>query len=137
MNVLVVDGQGGRVGQTIVEKLFASGCDCEITAVGTNALATAAMLKAGASAGATGENSVRVAARDADVIVGPLGILAANSLLGEITPGIALAISESAAQKILVPVNKCSITVAGATELPLNEAIAKAVEIVCTLAKEK
>jgi hypothetical protein len=71
------------------------------------------------------------------VIVGPLGILAANSLLGEITPEIALAISESAAQKILVPVNKCSITIAGATELPLKEAIDKAVELVCALAKEK
>ena len=86
MNVVVIDGQSGRMGQMFIERATAANLPCQITAVGTNAIATSAMLKAGAEAGATGENPVLVACRTADVIVGPIGILAADSLMGEITP---------------------------------------------------
>lgn len=131
MKVLVVDGQGGKIGKAVVEQLLAANCACEIVAVGTNALATSAMLKAGAKQGATGENAVAVMAAKADVIVGPIGIVAANSLLGEITPRMALAISDSEAQKILIPMQKCKIAIAGAGQVSLDEAIGKAVEMVC------
>ena len=95
MRVVVMDGQGGRMGRLVVEKIRAEGLPCEIVAVGTNAIATAEMLKAGADAGATGENPVIVACRRADVIVGPIGILAADSMLGEVTPAMALAVAQS------------------------------------------
>ena len=92
MKILVIDGQGGRMGKALVETLRRRGFSGEILAVGTNSAATAAMLKAGADEGATGENPVVVASRRADVILGPMGIIAANSLLGEITPAMALAV---------------------------------------------
>ena len=82
MKILVIDGQGGRIGKTIIERLAAAKVEGELIAVGTNSIATAAMMKAGASEGATGENPVVVLSCEADVIVGPVGIVAANSLLG-------------------------------------------------------
>ena len=130
MNILVIDGQGGKIGRAIVEQLRASGFSGEIIAVGTNTTATAAMMKAGADAGATGENPVLVNAARADDITGPIGILAANSLLGEITPRMALAVSESSAQKILIPMNRCHIFVAGTPELPFSQTIALAVQAI-------
>jgi len=130
MNLLVIDGQGGKIGRAIVEQLRAAGFADEIIAVGTNTTATAAMMKAGADAGATGENPVAVNAAKADVIAGPIGILAANSLLGEITPRMALAVSQSNAQKILIPMNRCHIFVAGTPELPFSETIALAVQAI-------
>ncbi len=133
MKVLVVDGQGGKIGRTVIEQLLEKGCGCDIMAVGTNTAATAAMLKAGAQEGATGENPVLVACAEADIIVGPMGIIAANSLLGEITPPMALAVSASRAQKVLIPISKCGITVAGVEELPMNDYIARAVQTVCGL----
>lgn len=133
MKVLVIDGQGGRMGKTLVETLRQRGFEGEILAVGTNAMATSAMMKAGADAAATGENPVLVASRDADVIVGPMGIVAANSLLGEITPAMALAVSESPARKVLIPVNKCHIVVAGTQELTLGGYADCAVELVLKL----
>ena len=98
MKVVVIDGQSGRMGQLLIERAKAAGLPCEIMAVGTNAIATAAMLKAGASAGATGENPVLVACRTADIIVGPIGILSADSLMGEITPAMAVAVGQSGAK---------------------------------------
>ena len=98
MKVVVIDGQSGRMGQLFIERARAAELPCEIAAVGTNAIATAAMLKAGASAGATGENPVLVACRTADVIVGPIGILSADSLMGEITPAMAVAVGQSTAK---------------------------------------
>ena len=92
MNIVVIDGQSGRMGQLFIEKARAAGIAEPITAIGTNALATAAMLKAGATQGATGENPVLVACRSADIIVGPIGILVADAMLGEITPEMALAV---------------------------------------------
>ena len=89
MRIVVIDGQGGGFGRALIEKLRAAGCRQEIIAVGTNAMATSAMLKAGATAGATGENAVIVNAGRADVLAGPLGLVMANSLLGECSPAMA------------------------------------------------
>ena len=133
MNIVVIDGQSGRMGQLFIEKARASGIDWPITAVGTNALATAAMLKAGATAGATGENPVLVACRTADVIVGPIGILAADAMLGEITPEMAVAVGRSAAKKLLLPVNQCSNLVAGVPAMTLKELMDKALELLTSL----
>ncbi len=137
MTVLIIDGQGGRMGAALVESLRRRGCAHRLLAVGTNTVATAAMLKAGATEAATGENPVAVAARKADVIAGPMGIIAANSLLGEITPAMALAISESDAPKVLIPVNKCHITVAGVRQLPQGEYIEDAAALIMEMTKEK
>ena len=97
MKILVVDGQGGRIGAALIEGLLAAQPDASLIAVGTNVAATQAMRKAGAAAGATGENAVCVNAARADVIAGPIGIIAADALLGEITPRMAEAISPSGA----------------------------------------
>jgi prephenate dehydrogenase len=113
MNIVVIDGQSGRMGQLFIEKARAAGIDWPITAVGTNALATAAMLKAGANAGATGENPVLVACRTADVIVGPIGMVIADALLGEVTPAMATAVGQSGAARILLPSDKCETLIAG------------------------
>ena len=129
MNVVVIDGQSGRMGQLLIDRIRAAGLPCEILAVGTNALATAAMLKAGADAGATGENPVIVACRSADIIAGPIGILSADSLLGEITPAMAVAIGQSPARKVLLPVNQCSNIVVGTQSLSLSKLMDEAVEL--------
>lgn len=112
MKVLIIDGQGGGLGKLLVEELK-NEAGIEITAVGTNSSAAAAMHKAGASQAATGENSVIVGCRKADVIVGAVGIAVADSLLGEITPAMAAAVGQSNAKKILIPANKCDIIIAG------------------------
>lgn len=129
MKVVVIDGQSGRMGQLFIERAKAAALPCEIAAVGTNAIATSAMLKAGADAGATGENPVLVACRTADVIVGPIGILAADSLLGEITPAMAAAVGRSAAKKLLLPVNQCGNIVVGTQSLTLSRLMDEAVEL--------
>ena len=126
--ILVIDGQGGRMGAALVSQCKAAGLPAQILAVGANSAATAAMLKAGADAAATGENPVVVNARTADIIAGPMGILTANALLGEITPAMAAAVSESPAQKLLIPVNRCSVTVVGVSQLPLGEYVRLAVQ---------
>lgn len=121
MKIVVIDGQGGKIGSLLIEKIKAVRPDAEICAIGSNSHATAAMLKAGGDYGATGENPVVVNCRDADLITGPIGIIAANSLFGEITPLMALAVSESPARKLLLPVNKCNITVAGTEKGQLSD----------------
>ena len=133
MTVVVIDGQSGRMGQLFIERAVAAQLPCELLAVGTNAIATAAMLKAGAKAGATGENPVLVACRKADIIVGPIGILAADSLMGEITPAMAVAVGQSSARKLLLPVNHCNNIVAGVKDLPLSRLMDEAVELLRTL----
>ena len=133
MKLVVIDGQSGRMGQLLIERVRAADLPCEITAVGTNAIATAAMLKAGAHQGATGENPVLVACRTADIIAGPIGILSADSLLGEITPAMATAIGQSSARKVLLPVNQCSNLVVGVPSLTVKELMDKAVELLRTL----
>lgn len=129
MKVVVIDGQSGRMGQVLIERIRAAALPCEIAAVGTNAIATSAMLKAGADAGATGENPVVVNCRDADVIAGPIGILAADSLLGEVTPAMALAVGQSPARKLLLPVNHCNNVVVGTQSMTLSKLMDEAVEL--------
>lgn len=128
MKLVVIDGQSGRMGQLLIDRIRSAGLSCEILAVGTNALATAAMLKAGADAGATGENPAIVGSRTADIIIGPMGIVIADSLLGEITPAMAVAIGQSNAKKVLIPVNRCQHFVVGCEELPLGEYVKLVVE---------
>lgn len=130
MRIAVVDGQGGGMGKTLVEKIREIlGPEVKILALGTNALATAAMLKAGADEGATGENAIVVNAPRVDYILGSVGILAANGMLGELTPRMAAAIAESPAQKILIPFNRCSLFIVGTRDEPLVKYIEEAVEL--------
>lgn len=125
--ILVIDGQGGQLGSQIVKELLAKFSDISITAVGTNAVATASMLKAGAAKAATGENPVIVACRKADIIIGPIGIVIADSLMGEVTPAMAVAVGQSNASRILIPVNKCENMVAGISNLPTSVLIQDAI----------
>lgn len=134
MNVTVIDGQGGQLGAGIVKNISARFPDIDITAVGTNATATAAMLKAGAKKGATGENPVIVACRKAHVIIGPVGIVIADSFLGEVTEKMALAVGKADAVRILLPVNKCNNIVAGVGELSTAELIEDAMAKLAKLA---
>lgn len=123
MNILVIDGQGGQLGCQIIKAIGVKYPEADIMAVGTNAVATAAMIKGGAKKAATGENPVIVACRKADVIIGPVGIVIADSLFGEITPHMALATGQSTASKILIPVNKCENLVAGVPNLTVSALI--------------
>lgn len=127
MKVVLIDGQGGKLGQSIAEAIIKNRLSCDLYAIGTNSIATSAMLKGGAMWGATGENPVLVACRDADVIIGPVGILSADSMLGEITPAMAVAVGQSRATKLLLPVNRCSNRVVGVKKLTLSEITAEAV----------
>lgn len=123
MNIAVIDGQGGKIGQMIVSAIKKEQIPCTIRAIGTNSAATATMMKAGASEGATGENPVIVACRQADVIIGPIGILVADSLLGEITPAMAVAVSQSPAYKLLLPLNQCKNIVVGTQNMSISKLI--------------
>jgi len=127
MKVVIIDGQGGKMGQMLIERIKSVDIQCEMIAVGTNSIATSAMLKAGAVAGATGENPVTVACRDADVIIGPVGIISADSMLGEVTPRMAVAIGQSKARKLLLPVNLCDNFIIGVKQMKLTELIGEAV----------
>lgn len=123
MNILVIDAQGGGIGKQIVSALKKRYPEQYITAVGTNSLATSSMLKAGADAAATGENPVIVCSRRADVIIGPVGIVIADALLGEITAAMAAAVGQSLAKRILVPVNHCDNYIVGVTDLSMTKLI--------------
>ena len=123
MKIMIMDGQGGKIGALLVKKIKEAYPETELLAIGTNSIATSAMLKAGASYGATGENPVIVNAQDADMIIGPIGIVMANALLGEITPAMAAAIGTSRAYKILIPVNRCNHFIVGIQENSLSEYI--------------
>jgi len=113
MNITIIDGQGGQIGAQLVKEISVQFPDADLIAVGTNAIATSAMLKAGAKNAATGENSVVVACRKADVIIGSVGIVIADSLLGEVTHKMAEAVGQANAVRILIPMNKCNTYVAG------------------------
>lgn len=123
MNILVIDAQGGGIGKQVVAAIKQNMPEMEITAVGTNSAATTAMLKAGADHAATGENAVIVGCRRADVIVGPVGIVIADSLYGEITPAMALAVGQSNARRLLIPVNHCDNFIVGVSDLSLGKLI--------------
>lgn len=133
MRVLVIDGQGGGLGRQLVAAISAACPDADLTAVGTNSLAASAMLKAGAARAATGENAVLVNARRADVIVGPLGIVIADALLGEITPAMAAAVGQADAKRILIPVNHCDNYVVGIADVPVGTLVQSAAQKVRAL----
>ena len=130
MRIVVIDGQGGGIGRSLVERIRSELPDVQIVAVGTNSLATSAMLKAGANVGATGENAVICNVKHADVVAGPIGMMVANSLWGEITPARASAVSESPAQQVLIPVEQCHVHVAGVVEKPMSRYIEDAVAVI-------
>lgn len=128
MHILVIDGQGGGIGKQLVEEIRKALPEAFITAAGTNSIATSAMIKAGADNGATGENAVIVGCRNADIIAGPMGIVIADSLLGEITPAMAVAVGQSSALRILLPVNRCKNLIIGIADMDIATMIKKAVE---------
>ncbi|MBO5656615.1 MAG: DUF3842 family protein [Agathobacter sp.] len=133
MQVLVIDAQGGGIGKQVVATIKKERPEVKITAVGANASATAAMMKAGADQGATGENAVIVNCRKADVIVGPIGIVIADALLGEITPKMALAVAQSNAKRILIPINHCDNMVVGVGDLNISKLIKDVIEALNTV----
>ena len=126
MNIVIIDGQGGQLGAQLVKEISAQFPETDLTVIGTNTAATTAMLKAGAKNAATGENPVIVACRKADVIIGPVAIVIADSLLGEITEKMALAVARADAARILIPMNKCENLVAGVSNLNMGALIADA-----------
>lgn len=113
MNILIIDGQGGQMGAQLIKGIKEQLGEVNLTAVGTNTTATAAMIKAGAKQAATGENPVLVACRKADVIIGPIGIVIADSMYGEITAPMATVVGQADAVRILIPVNRCDNIIAG------------------------
>lgn len=137
-NILVIDGQGGKLGRLLVESLRQSGT-YHITAVGTNAIATSNMLRAEPDEAATGENAVRVCSRRADVICGPIGIVIADAMNGEVTPAIALAVGRADAVRVLIPMNRltshrqCANWVAGIRDIPMAELVRDAVRQIAAL----
>ena len=137
MKILVIDGQGGGLGRQLVAAIAAACPEAELTAVGTNSLAANAMLKAGAARAATGENAVVVNCRHADVIVGPIGIVIADALLGEITPAMAAAVCQSGAKRVLVPINHCENYVVGVPEQPVSQLVSAAAQKVKALCEGK
>lgn len=128
MKIVIIDGQGGKLGKLLVEQLKQQWPDQPIYAIGTNSIATATMLKAGADFGATGENPVVRAVMDADVVLGPMGVVVAHAILGEVTPAMAEAVGGCRARKLLIPMNNCGVSVAGVRELPLSAYISQIVE---------
>ena len=133
VNVLVIDGQGGGLGKQLVAALSTQCPEARLTAVGTNSLAANAMRKAGALRAATGENAVAVNCRSADIIVGPIGIVIADALLGEITPAMATAVCQSRATRVLIPVNHCENYIVGVPDQPIGSLVAAAVQKVKAL----
>ena len=133
IQILIIDAQGGGVGRQLVSAVRQALPDAAVTAVGTN---SAAMLKAGPHRAATGENAVVVACRTADIIVGPLGIVIADAMLGEVTPAMAAAVGQSRAKRVLIPFSHCDNIVAGVPELATGALIQCAVRSVTALAGE-
>ncbi len=133
MTVTVIDGSGGGMGKQIVAAIHAEFPDIVLHAVGTNAIATLAMLKAGADKVATGENPVLVACRTSDVIVGPVGIIIADSLMGEVTPEMAAAVARSRAKKLLFPFNHSDRVILGAGKVAMKDLIAQMLEELRTM----
>lgn len=135
MKILVIDGQGGQLGGQLIKSIKGNFEHIDITAVGTNATATATMLKAGANQAATGENAVVVACRKADVIIGPIGIVIADALLGEVTPQMAVAVGQADAVRILLPMNKCDNLVAGISDVSMTVIIEDVIHKLSTIIK--
>ena len=136
MKIMVMDGQGGGVGRLLVEALVKTFADAEVVAVGTNATATANMMKGGTLSGATGENAVVYNSGRADVIVGPIGIVMANAMLGEITPKMAEAVTGADAKLFLIPMNRYHATVVGVESKKLSEYVDEVVERVAEASRQ-
>ena len=134
MNITVIDGQGGQLGAQLIKAVLSRFPEVNLTAVGTNAVATATMLKAGAKNAATGENPTLVACRKADVIIGPIGIVIADSLFGEVTDKMAVAVGQADAVRILIPMNRCDNIVAGVSSLNMgalvDDAVSRLAEVI-------
>lgn len=128
MKIVIVDGQGGRLGKLMVEEVKDRLPQAQVYALGTNSIATATMLKAGADFGATGENPVIRGVMDADAVLGPVGIVVAHAILGEVTPAMAEAVGGCRARKYLVPMNSCGVVIAGVKEQSLSAYVSQAVE---------
>ena len=137
MRILVIDGQGGGIGRSLVELLVKNFPDAEVGATGTNSIATETMLKGGPSFAATGENAILFNAAEADVIIGPAGIIMANALHGEISPAIAMAVSSSKAKVVLIPMNHCRAYIAGVDEKKVAEYLQDAIDIIRRIMKEE
>ena len=127
MNILVIDAQGGGIGKQIIVELKKARPELHVIAVGTNSAATSAMLKAGADEAATGENAVVVACRKADVVIGPIGIIIADAMLGEITPRMAAAVGQSDAKRILIPFRHCNQVIIGVEDYNIGRLVQQAV----------
>ena len=136
MKVVIIDGQGGKLGKLLVEQMKKLCPEQPLYAIGTNSAATATMLRAGADFGATGENSVSRAVMDADAVLDPMGIVVAHSLLGEMTPAMAEAVGGCRARKFVIPMNACGVQVAGVQELPLSAYAEQAARQVCDLLRQ-
>ena len=130
MLLLVIDGQGGGIGRQLTQSIKENFPDITIRAIGTNTIATQAMIKAGADEAATGENAVIVGCREADIIIGPLGIVIADSLFGEITPSMAIAIGQSKAVRILIPMNQCDNQVVGVDNFSLSYLVRDCINLI-------
>ena len=128
MRILVIDAQGGGIGKQVVTALKRELPQAEITAVGTNCMATTAMLKAGADHAATGENAVIVGCRSADVIIGPVGIVIADAMYGEVTPAMSVAVGQSSAERLLIPVNYCNNHIVGVSDMSVGKLIDEVVK---------
>ena len=125
--VLIIDGQGGRIGKLLSEQLSQKSDQIELICIGTNSIATSTMMKAGSARGATGENAVVVNCRNADFIIGPIGIAIADSMLGEITPAMACAVGQSSAVRLLIPFNHCGSVIVGAGTASIKDLIAQTI----------
>ncbi|HIS60930.1 MAG TPA: DUF3842 family protein [Candidatus Scybalomonas excrementigallinarum] len=130
MRIVVIDGQGGGIGKSLVEQLKKKLPKEEILAIGVHSISTSNMLKAGADLGVTGENAIVYNCKNAKIITGPIGIIVANGLMGEITKEMAEAITASEAEKILIPVARCSVKVAGVQEMSVGKYVEQAVEMI-------
>ena len=135
--VAVVDGQGGGIGRALVAGIKAELPDVHVIALGTNSTATGQMLRAGADDGATGENAIVHNMKHVDIVAGVIGILNANSMLGELSPAMANAIGGSDAYKVLLPINRCHIHVVSVEEAPLGVHIENAVKAIKAYIEEK
>ena len=128
--ICVIDGQGGGIGSAIIKRIQAAFAEnVEVVALGTNAVATAQMLKAGANRGASGENAIVQTTKSVDVILGPLGIIIAHAMMGEVTPGIAEGVAGSPAAKLLLPLTQENVTIVGVARLPMPHLIEELIDM--------